>query len=156
MSAGITRASTMRFPIEDAWFERYKNTDDTDDHYVDIREMRAYGQGGTCAYFADLIAQRWYTQAECLAMSAYVSAMVVNGIHVGDGDHGNDIRGYLWDEPQDAEWLHYGWYWEAGAPNRQRRHHEFVDEIEHPVSFVRIYARGTKARDIAFLGVPSQ
>jgi hypothetical protein len=154
MAAGITRASTMRLPIDDAWLNTFSS--DSGVHYWDFFEIRGYAGGQSCVYFNDMISRGWYTQEQCQAMSGYAASMVVNGIHVGNMDDGNDIRGYLTDEPVDAFFLEYERVGTGTGATRQRRSFELVDQIEHPLSYKRIYARGTTIRNIVILGVPTQ
>lgn len=128
MSTFLTQSATRHYKIDDRWLEAHNGAND----YVDIMEIRQ--NPSQSAYLQWMLAQGFITS---YVQEQVRASFVDNGIRVGDDDHGNDIRGIMFDENHIDD-------------------NEYAATINHPERYRRIYARGTTARMISFVGIGSK
>lgn len=133
----LVQASTRHYKISDAWLDLYHNDKN---RYVDIDEIRK--NPSASQYLQDLIAMGIITEADLIVHQKRAS-FIDNGFVVG----------YIHDDDDDTDYL---------TVRGEMAEDHYVDTMQllptYAYSYVykRIYAHGTAARDITFLGVLSK
>jgi len=127
MNSILAQSATRHYPIDDRWLAAHGG-----DNYVDIMEIRQ--NPSQSAYLQWMMGQGFITS---YIQEQVKASFVDSGIRVGDGDSGNDIRGIMFDDSYIDD-------------------NEYSASINHPERYRRIYAKGTTARKISFVGVGSK
>jgi len=128
MAEQLIKGASRRYVISNRWLDEYSG-DRT--RFVDVVQIK--DDPNNSQYLTDLINLGITIDRAQEQMRA---AFWINGFAYGDDDDGTDVR-YILEEDDDA-YIHT-----RGV----------IAEIEHPMRVRRVYARGTQARDIEFLGV---
>ena len=122
-----------RYVIENDWLNLYGigGANENRSAYIDIQEIKI--NPSASAYLQQIVALRGITNTTKFYADEQVKASFFpNGFHVGDVDDGSDVRGCLRNEVTP-----YTLEYPAG---------------EYDQAFRRVYAFGTRARNIAFMG----
>jgi len=123
--------STRHYAIDNAWLDIFAGDEDA---YVDIMEIRT--DPSQSAYLQWLVARGTLTEEDYVREQQRAS-FEDNGIRVGNTTDGNDVRGWMRDEA----------YIDTS---------DYLATLNHPDVWRRIYANGTTARRIWFMGFGSR